>query len=326
MSLPSTIALGLASLLGSDPLEVRAPTCVDLDAAEVERLVELELAAVTQEVRDGPPLQVELVCDADTLRIGVLDPLTSKQLERTVPAPAAEPGRSRVVALAVAQLFAASWLELLLAPPPDEPDPIAPPPAQGTSPAAIDAAATAARDWVRAPPVAREVELLAGAGARGRALESAPWGALHIDLDARAWLRPRVAVIGRVGFDVGRSLRAAGQVRGSSVIGSVGMAWRSGTGSVTLGGALLAGAGFASVRGDAPRPGYEASTLRGATGEALVSVGPRIAVGRLRVELDADVGAMLRTPRGLISDDVAVTMGGVFAGGTLRLGGALPRS
>jgi hypothetical protein len=123
--------LAMAAPAAAEPLTrvvVQAEGCEGLAQAEVARLLDLELAMVTTEIRSGPPLEVGLRCAGERLTITVLDPLTRKRLERDVPAPAPEPGRERVVALAVSQLFAASWLELLSAtppppPPPDEPAP-----------------------------------------------------------------------------------------------------------------------------------------------------------------------------------------------------------
>ena len=94
---------------------VQAEGCEGLAPEEVGRVLDLELSMVTTEIRSGPPLEVGLACAGERLTITVLDPLTRKRLERDVPAPAPEPGRERVVALAVSQLFAASWLELLSA-------------------------------------------------------------------------------------------------------------------------------------------------------------------------------------------------------------------
>ncbi|MEM6296991.1 MAG: hypothetical protein AAGA54_37345, partial [Myxococcota bacterium] len=216
------MSLALALLLtaaSGDTLQVRSESCADVDAAEVERLVELELAAVTQEIRDGPPLRVDLVCSGDALTIAVTDPLTSKQLSRTVPAPATGAGRSRVIALAIAQLFAASWLELLLAEEPedaDAPQPIEPEP--GTAERAVRAATALVEEKVE-PPREPTLELLAAAGARGRALESVPMGALHLDVELRSWLGDAVGLAGRVDLDLGRTLRAAGQVQALGVLG-----------------------------------------------------------------------------------------------------------
>ncbi len=318
------MSLALVLLLAAsagDTLQVRSQTCADVDAAEVERLVELELAAVTQEIRDGPPLQVDLVCEGDVLTMAVTDPLTSKQLSRTVPAPGPGAGRSRVIALAIAQLFAASWLELLLADPPADED-TAPP--VDPEPGTVHEAVRAATELVEArvePKRAPTLELLAAAGARGRALETAPMGALHLDLELRDWLGERVGLAGRLDVDLGRTLRAAGQVQALGVQGNLGLTWRTSRQRVAAGGAVLVGVGYGQLRGISARDDVQAAIQRGATGQVLATVGPRIAAGRLRIDVDAEFGYALRTPQGLISDDDAVTLGGIVVGACLRLGG-----
>ncbi|MCA9650015.1 MAG: hypothetical protein KC501_08910, partial [Myxococcales bacterium] len=92
---------------------VEADRCIGLRSDEVGRLLDIELATVTTELRSGPPLEVLLRCEQERMTIEVVDPLTRKRLSRDIPVPLPEPGRERVVALAISQLFAASWLELL---------------------------------------------------------------------------------------------------------------------------------------------------------------------------------------------------------------------
>lgn len=303
---------------------VRAEGCEGLLPDEVGRVLDLELSMVTTEIRSGPPLEVELRCAGERLTIGVLDPLTRKRLERDVPAPAPEPGRERVVALAVSQLFAASWLELLSTtpPPPPPPDEPAPPP----EPTAIEAARRVAEQSTApepAPP--RELELLVGAGARGRALETdGRMAAAHTELLLRGWLRPRVGLFALVGWDVGQSTRRLGRVRGHAITAGGGLAWSVRPGAtVGLGGHVLVAGGWARVRGLPREPGVPAGVSSGLTAEASAGLGPRVRYGRLRFDLDAELGGMLRAPVGLVADGPAMTMGGLWAGVVLRLGGSL---
>ncbi|MEM6295453.1 MAG: hypothetical protein AAGA54_29535, partial [Myxococcota bacterium] len=106
------------------------------------------------------------------------------------------------------------------------------------------------------------------------------------------------------------------------VLGNLGIVWRTEPRRVGVGGAVLVGVGFGQLRGISARDDVQAAVRRGATGQALATVGPRIAAGRLRIDVDAELGYTLRTPQGLISDDDAVTLGGVVVGASLRLGGA----
>lgn len=326
------LSVSLAASAGTTQphaLEVSTTTCPSLDTPEIQRLVELELAAVTQAIREGPPLAVSLVCDPHTLRIVVVDPLTDKRLERTLPAVDDEPGQERVIALAIGQLFAASWLELLLADPEeaDDPAPDGPDP-EPDDRAATEAAQRLAKDRIAvstAPPLG--FELLAGAGIRARALESDPLIAGHFDVEARGWLRPSVGLVGRVGFDYGQARRSVGRVTGLGLMvgGGLGWRWRARP-AVGLGGAVVLSGGFARVQGRPSRAGTLASQTSSGTGEAVVSIGPRFFAKRLRIDLDVEVGGALRPPVGLVQGEAPVSMGGVFAGGGLRIGADASRS
>ena len=307
------------------PLRVEAPSCPTLDAHEVERLVSLELEAVTQEVRAGPPLRVELECEGEQLRIAVTDPVTDKRLQRQVPAPTEELGKERVVALAIAQLFAASWLELLLVQDPDEAAvEVEPRPAPGTSAGAVEAARRVAHESTAV--LEPEIELMAGAGVRGRALEAAPFPALVVDVEVRGWLAEGVAVVGRVGYDHGQAERELGRVIGQAVTVGAGLGWRwRPRSSIGLGGSALICAGWARVTGRTDRQGPTTGSNQGATGDLTVGLGPRVFAGRFRLDLDAELGGMLRSPEGLVSRERSVSMGGLYAGAVLRLGTDLSR-
>jgi hypothetical protein len=313
------------------PLHVASEACPGIDGREVQRLVELELRAVTQEVREGPPLGVELRCDAGRLTIAVSDPVTGKHLERDIPAPPDEPGQERVVALAVAQLFAASWLELLIpeAPSdPPEPEPTAAGPAPPTprhpstvSPEAVRAAQRVAR--TRTEP-ARSLELMVGTGVRGRSLETTPFPAARIDTEVRGWLSPSIGVIGRVGFDIGQASRTRGQVRTYAVTAGGGLGWRLRTRrAVGIGGYALLAGGWAHLQGIAARDDVAAASNQGGTGELAVGIGPRVWAGRFRMDIDAEIGGMLRTPQGTVAGETPVTLGGIWGGVVLRLGAEL---
>lgn len=327
------LAMAPASAAPSSRVVMKAEGCEGLLPDEVGRVLDLELAMVTTEIRSGPPLEVALRCAGERLTITVLDPLTRKRLERDVPAPAPEPGRERVVALAVSQLFAASWLELLSTtpPPPPPPDEPTPPP----EPTAIEAARRVAeRSTEPEPAPPRELELLVGVGFRGRALESdGRMAAARSELLLRGWLRSRARASARVGlvalagWDFGQSTRRLGQVRGHALTAGGGLAWSTRPGAtVGLGGHVLLAGGWARVRGLPREPGVPAGLNAGLTAEASTGLGPRVRYGRLRFDLDAEVGAMLRTPVGLVADGPPMTMGGLWAGVVLRLGGSLSPS
>ncbi|HET6581815.1 MAG TPA: hypothetical protein VFG69_00185 [Nannocystaceae bacterium] len=324
-----SILAALLALRGAAPLEdppaesasdpsvvVDASRCAAIDPDDVQRLLALELDAVTQEIRVGPPLRVELACTGATLTIAVSDPLTGKQLQRDVPMPAPDQGRERVIALAIAQLFAASWLELLL-PSEPEPDVPAPTPERGTSPAAVRAARDVAQTRVRRPE--RRLELAIGASGRAHALEATPWGTGAGDVEVRGWFGP-VAVLGRITALGGAAQRDLGRVRAVAVLGGLGLGFRvPARGRWRFGGSLVMSVGWARIRGVSDRAGVQTAVAQSATGCVALGVGPRVVLGRLVLELDADVGGMLRPPEGIVANGPSVTLGGLVAGGTFRV-------
>jgi hypothetical protein len=299
--------------------------CGDLDAVEVARVLDLELRSVTAEIRSGPPLSVRLECASDRLSIAVEDPITRKELRRDVPAPPREPGRERIVALAVSALFNASWLELLATPPEAPAIPVEPP--QSPEPA-VAAAETIAR--TRTQPV-RGLELLAGAGVRGRSLESGePFAAGRIDLGVRGFPSESLGLAAQIGWDFGQATRGFGRVRGHAIGAAGGLAWRvrprPGPRSImAVGGGLLVGVAWARLSGIAAEPGVATGRTSGVTGDLVASIGPRVMRGRLRIDLDGEVGVMLRSPRGVVAGEPDVSMGGVWVGAALRVGAELAR-
>lgn len=321
----STTRAHAASQPDARRVVVRAQRCAELDSAEVGRLLDIELSMVTTEIRSGPPLQVALRCEPERMTIEVVDPLTRKRLARDIPMPTPEPGRERVVALAISQLFAASWLELLTAtePPPPPADDATPPPDAD----ALQAARRVAERSTEEPEPTlprRELELLVGAGPRGRALGSAgPLAGGRFEGVLRGWLSPSIGLVAVVGADYAQIYRRLGQVRGVALTAGGGLAWGYRPGSVGVGGHVVLAGGWARVRGVPREPGVPAGSNAGLTGEASVGVGPRVRYGRLRFDVDGEVGAMLRPPIGLVEGEAPMTMGGIWAGVVLRLGGGL---
>jgi len=310
---------------------VGAQGCEGLAPGEVGRLLDLELAMVTTEIRSGPPLRVELHCGGERMTIEVVDPLTRKRLARDIPAPDPEPGRERVVALAISELFAASWLELLTTPvpPPPPPDDPTPPP----DPTAVEAARRMSERRIEHPPEPepapapsrRALELLVGAGARGRALlDDGRLGGGHTELRLRSWLSPGLGVVAVVGWDLAQRSRRHGLVRGQVVTAGGGLAWGVWPSRVGVGGHVSAAGGWARVRGLPHEPGgVDEGANAGLTGEVSLGLGPRVHYGRLRLDIDAEAGAMLRAPMGVVVGEPPMSMGGLWAGLALRLGGVV---
>jgi hypothetical protein len=202
-----------------------------------------------------------------------------------------------------------------LLPPGTPPEPNSQPlPRPDTERAAVEAARDLARDRVR-----RRSFAIAFAGiVRGRALEGVPLPTGGGELDLRGWFG-RAGIVFRVGIDAGSAHRAQGNVRALAVIAGLGAAGRwSVARRWDLGIVAIVGAGIGRLRG-VPAPGVHTGSITAATGQLTIGAGPRVRLGRIALELDAELGGMLRSPRGLVSGDRAVTLGGLFAGAALRL-------
>jgi hypothetical protein len=123
-------------------------------AREAQRIAAIELRAVLVEATpDAATTQVTATCGAQSANLRVVDPTTGKSLERSVAlSQAAASARARLLALAIAELVAASWSELE-----SNPEPKAPP--------AAPLAPVAAREAARGAIAPRRLELSAVADA-----------------------------------------------------------------------------------------------------------------------------------------------------------------
>ncbi len=128
--------------------------CNEALAREAQRIAAVELrAGLVEGTPDAATTQVIATCGAESAKLQVIDPTTGKSLERSVAlAQAAATARARLLALAIAELVAASWSELESNPVPQAP-----------STAAL--APAAARDAARGAIAPRRLELAAVADA-----------------------------------------------------------------------------------------------------------------------------------------------------------------
>ena len=124
--------------------------CDDTLAREAQRIAAIELrAALVDATPDAATTQITATCGASSANLRVIDPTTGKSLERSVAlSQAAASARARLLALAIAELVAASWSELE-----SNPEPKAPP--------AAPLAPVAAREAARGAIAPRPIELAA---------------------------------------------------------------------------------------------------------------------------------------------------------------------
>jgi len=123
-------------------------------AREAQRIAAIELrAALVDATPDAATTRITATCADSSANLRVVDPTTGKSLERAVALSQAAPSaRARLLALAIAELVAASWSELE-----NNPEPKAP--------AAAPLAPVAAREAARGAIAARRLELAALADA-----------------------------------------------------------------------------------------------------------------------------------------------------------------
>lgn len=110
----SGVAVGLASPASSQaPVELTIDPCLGVDAEDVRRIVSLELA-LELEAATVPEetTMARALCEDDGARLEVDDPTTGKSSSRRVVFQVlVGGGRARLLALALAELIAASWAE-----------------------------------------------------------------------------------------------------------------------------------------------------------------------------------------------------------------------
>ena len=128
--------------------------CDEALAREAQRIAAIELrAALVEATPDQATTQVTATCSAESAKLRVVDPTTGKSLERSVAlSQAAATARARLLALAIAELVAASWSELE-----SNPEPKVMP--------AAPLAPVAAREAARGAVARRHLELAAVADA-----------------------------------------------------------------------------------------------------------------------------------------------------------------
>src|SRR5688572_22292101 len=111
--LAACTAAAAADPARADPDET--PGCADLDVAEFERLLRIELAVVAGRVERARAPIVRITCEAGTLRVLARDATAKRTLTQSLTIPKTrEPGRERALALAASQLLLSSWLEIVL--------------------------------------------------------------------------------------------------------------------------------------------------------------------------------------------------------------------
>ena len=194
--------------------------CTGTDAPTVRRLLAIELSierpVVVRAAMPDDAADVGVTCvDTSVLALRVVDRLTGKEVARRVDLATTSPaGRARLLALALAELVSATWLELDTQPRPDAPAPLD----ATASPAARAAGRAVVR--TRAPRPPREGRLtiaVSGVARTGDAPQHGSFG----------------AAIG-VAYRIGEWLLLGVELRGEAAsvafaLGDVGVQWWTGS-------------------------------------------------------------------------------------------------
>jgi len=307
------LALVTVAPARGEVLSVTQESCGELDVAEVQRILGLELSTLAARTR-VPALDVELVCAGPRVRIVLREPQTSKQVEREIPAPSPlDRDRERVIALAASQLVVTSWLEAPANARADSPTPRSPPPPAdgGTGP--------------RPQSTSMGPVLDVHAGVRARHFSTAVWLA-RTGLDAGYGFSRRVTLFVDLAIERGVAERRSGDVVVTSFFGGGGASLRiADLGAVMIDERVTVGASYGRLDGR-PRAGFGAASADGLACDLGLGLGPTLRFGALRLGIEANAGASVPGPVGRVVGEAPVAVNGAWAGGAFRLGIDLSRS
>ena len=299
------------AILTASPATGASPTvdttrCFGLDAREVARLLDLEISTMHQGGDPAPSFDLELTCAGGTMRMALVDPTTSKRLERSIPMPSPGPGAERVVALAASQLLVASWLELVASPPDPEVPASLPPP----RPSPV--ARRVARQRIAVPKAQTDARLGLDAGTTVRQLRR-PSVLFGLGGSAALWMLPRLSASLEAGFEHGTASRETGSVSmWLSWIG-VGAGWRESLSPhVDWEFFALAGPAFVQLNGRPNSTAFVGKSATSVSGQVWLRTGPRMQAGPLRLGLAIGGGWLARAPDGTVAGDEPVELGGGY--------------
>jgi hypothetical protein len=289
--------------------------CVAVDAADVRKIVEIELHTATA---DAAPTRVSVQCREALIEIAVEDTITGKSLLRAVDLMGAAPkARARLLALAIAELVSASWTELETNPEPAV-LPAGPPPRAAVRAAAREVARTKLPSAVpdREPPLVmavldRRAFLARTAWVTGLGVRVAEDGRLV------GWSAEMIASQGARESDLGD---VALDLVSVGIGATLGHRWSR----VSLRGVAGARFGAARMSGVPRDEAIEGRSVRGPWGGPMLAGAASFRiVGPLVVEALLEGGYVI-APLHARADGVRVaSIAGVFVGGSIALGVAL---
>lgn len=304
-------------------VRVDATACERLDAARVQRLLNLEIAGVAEARQPARDFEVRVTCNEGPTTIAVVDPLTEKSVARDLATQASDADPERTVALAAIQLFVASWLELRAA------DPVAPLPAEEDEAEAAlaivdERAETSSATTPSTPPAAEPSrlghEIGLGGGPTWRALQSSPVFLGRLDLRYLLWPHKRVGVELSVAGEYGNANRALGVVRVLDGGFGAGIHYRSRSfGPISFDAGIIGHAVAQDLRGRSERNTVDEGKAYGLGFEPRARVGLGVHSRFLRVALAVEGGWLVGGPVGAVTGGEDLSVQGGFLGTTLNV-------
>lgn len=302
------LALAASAGAAEHPLvQIEIDPCVNASRDDVRRLVAIELGSLVADAPGSDQTRVAVGCKETLVELRVDDPITRKSLVRDVDLAETVPrARARLLALAIAELVSASWIELEAIP-----SPKVPPAGPAPSLEAKRAATVTVRRQIESSPFDRFRLTAFGTGAGfftgpgltgGGGMQLARDHAYHVgwQVDLQAAHGNAVVPLGSVSVDlinVGTAFVMHYATPRIAFQGGVGL--RGGA-------ARLSGS---PVSSDAATGG----TVWGAWGGPLATASLGVAVSRrLLVDLAAEAGYVVVPVGGLVADVRQVAVDGAW--------------
>ncbi|MBN2528214.1 MAG: hypothetical protein JXR76_17610 [Deltaproteobacteria bacterium] len=310
LSLVWTVLLSTAFSIPAHAF-VHSDSCTQLNTELIRQLATIELQAPEEPPLQMEGMRVELMCDADTddVRISVWDPVTQKQMQRTVKIAAAQ-ATERAIALVISQLYKASWSELLISS--EETAPVS-----AASPTDVVTATTVARRTFLDKPNTWNVSIGAGMRRRFAGIEK---NGLHTQLGLGRILKERWIPGIYVQFDMGEPEVQLGAVQffNWAVGAECAIQFRP-LSRLAINAGIAAAATWSILAGRVDRDGLVNSTTSGISGEGILFAGPALRLGDLFFRLQIDAGYAIKNPIAHVGNGETFTLGGFFLGISLRI-------
>jgi hypothetical protein len=310
----SLIALTPRLALGAErhpSVAVEIGACLDVEPAEVRRIVAIELRALMKGATGAEPItQVAVDCYNPLVEIRVEDPITGKSLVRRIDLSMSERNvRARLLALAIAELVSSSWTELV-----SNPEPTVAP----AGPTASEGERGAATQAIRAREETRHRPIAFGAAAVSH------WflrGAGPL-VGGRAEVMPRIAG-GTLTFDAtvdhGVAKASLGDVSMTTVTGGAGWRarWSDSNWLLEAGGEARLGAAWLSGTPRSPDQTAGRAGVGWIGGPVFVVRGGFLPYERTMVTLGAELGYAAVGANGRVASLPEVKLDGAWFGVTL---------